>query len=129
MRKHLDEYGGALFYNGQYEESREASRAALEIIRKLVLRDRSRYEATYAAYLFNHAVDLTKMGEDDDALAYDAVRHSRSVSNWQERNPSQFESAYARSLGHYANKLHACRTEQRGTSEVAAKQSKSTENL
>lgn len=102
----LDRYGSSLFYAGKYEQSLQSSHATVLLMRKLVARDRNRYEAAHAACLFNYATDLATMGQDEAALTYDREALEVRDRLWK-RDPNVYEAAYAQSLDHYGNRLAA----------------------
>ena len=102
----LDSYGTSLFQLCRYDESREVSHNALSIMRKLLSRDRSRFEGSYAGYLFNYAQDFVEVGKDEDAE--DALSYSREALEIRGRlvkKDADLEPEYANSLDQYACSL------------------------
>src|SRR5690242_8954080 len=77
------------------------------MMRKLMARDRNKYEADYAGFLFNRVPDLLQSGKDNDAE--EALKHATVVLDIRQRlfrkDPSRFASNYADSLSLYSSSL------------------------
>jgi glycosyltransferase involved in cell wall biosynthesis/tetratricopeptide (TPR) repeat protein len=100
----LDSYGVVLCDSGRYEDAREIGHKAILIMRKLMTKDRSKYEAPFARSLHNYAVYLSELGDDEEALKYDyeALQiRKRLVAN----DTTRFEPDYADSLDNYGTQL------------------------
>jgi glycosyltransferase involved in cell wall biosynthesis len=99
-----DRYGVSLYQLAQYEKACEVGDASLIVVRKLVSKDRDRYESYYARNLMLYAVYLSEVGKADEALEYDreAVKIYQRLAK---KDPDEFESDYATALDNHATHL------------------------
>jgi len=99
----LDRYGGSLYNNGRYETASEAGSTAVVILRKLIAKDRSRYESDFARVLHNYGAYLSELGQDDEALKYD--HEALEIRKRLVKKDVRFEPSYAKSLDYYSTQL------------------------
>lgn len=100
----LDKHGVSLSYIGNYSKACETGAEGVNLFRRLLTKDRNRFESTYAGILGNYSNNLYRSGRFDEAMAIE-LEVLEIYERLNKKEPTRFANEYATILNNYAISL------------------------
>jgi glycosyltransferase involved in cell wall biosynthesis len=97
----LDRYGVYLERIGNFSKACEIAEASVNLLQRLVSKDRNRFEEDYAVALINYSTSLSRNGHPEEAI-HAGEKALKSYERLNGKNALRYERQYAAALGNYA---------------------------